>query len=324
MSNHILPKTIQRIGQEETRWRRKHRSDDLFVHINNHLEPSFCRLPVSQLVHSVTVASPKEKGERGIAKKSAIEFQGRAITTTRNNIMCTSYVLLILLTTVLLLDARDSVCVGGYSENFRDRMKRLHNKIRERGRLPPLSYSCKLEKLAIAAVMGCQPMPPKTTEAVHIIFRNYMRDQGSTNISHTSIVAGMILDWVNNNKSRYEMERSDIGSVGCGAAKCPESSGPVNISVACFYGNVSDISEMDSPTATTIPTPNEEEEEEESSTKIPSINEPLTTRSPKDQAKSKDEDMTEKSVAAPRSNGHFSFLIIPFLMLELQHGVFRF
>uniref|UniRef100_A0A0K0CX42 SCP domain-containing protein n=1 Tax=Angiostrongylus cantonensis TaxID=6313 RepID=A0A0K0CX42_ANGCA len=236
MSNLIIPKTTQRIGQEETRWRRKHRSDDLFVHFNNHLEPSFCRLPVSQLVHSVTVASPKDFMETELVIQT-FRFIS-VIFRTRNNIMCTSYVLLILLTTVLLLDARDSICVGGYSEYFQDLVKRVHNKIRERSRLPPLSYSCKLEKLAIAAVMGCQPTPPETSEALHANFRSYMRDQGSTNISHTSIVAGIILDWEHNNKSRYKMERSDIGSVGCGATKCPESSGPVNISVACFYGNV--------------------------------------------------------------------------------------
>ncbi|VDM53328.1 unnamed protein product [Angiostrongylus costaricensis] len=63
------------------------------------------------------------------------------------------------------------------------------------------------------------------------------------------------------------MERSDIGSIGCAAAKCPESEGTVEISVACFYGKISDYSEKHSP-ATTSTTPSEEEEEEKSTSEL--------------------------------------------------------
>ncbi|KAJ1373528.1 hypothetical protein KIN20_035944 [Parelaphostrongylus tenuis] len=41
------------------------------------------------------------------------------------------------------------------------------------------------------------------------------------------------------------MARPDIQSVGCGVAKCPESNGTVNASVACFYGKIDDEDESD-------------------------------------------------------------------------------
>uniref|UniRef100_A0A0K0DJX6 SCP domain-containing protein n=1 Tax=Angiostrongylus cantonensis TaxID=6313 RepID=A0A0K0DJX6_ANGCA len=116
-----------------------------------------------------------------------------------------------------------------------------------------------LEKKAVTAVEGCSKTPPECPGTNYTNFEQYYvafygrrlkcpsmvcsesnnfsteLDQGPINIAHTTIAHRIISYWQTRLESRLKMLRPDILSLGCAVAKCPESSGAVNVTVACFY-----------------------------------------------------------------------------------------
>uniref|UniRef100_A0A0K0DAD2 SCP domain-containing protein n=1 Tax=Angiostrongylus cantonensis TaxID=6313 RepID=A0A0K0DAD2_ANGCA len=234
--------------------------------------------------------------------------------------MCTSCVLVAMLSTVVLLGAdKNYSCGGEDAEYFQNLVKRLLNEIRKPSLLPPLNYSCDLEDLAIDAVEGCALKTPTSSEPNYTNIEHYLYPIGE-DYDQVYIVDEMIRYVKKESEKREKIERSDIESVGCAADRCPDPTGMTLVSVACFYGKISDSSERNSTatttkTTTTVTTPNEEEksaiepstgpqkfasangpttkefttstdrltteEDFAASTSISSIDEPLPARSPK-------------------------------------------
>ncbi|VDM58223.1 unnamed protein product [Angiostrongylus costaricensis] len=190
----------------------------------------------------------------------------------------------------VLLDARGYICDGEYSEYFQDLVKRLHNKFRETRQLPPLSYSCELEKLAIAAVVGCQSMPPERSEAVRFVERNFEGREtlcilidGAIGYRKCWLRSGQMprIEW--NGQYQRGVLLRQCTSTELLIRKWPfqslvrEMAQDLNIdlrfqppavialqeSSAAYVVRLSDSTERDLPSTTTISTPDEEEEEEE-------------------------------------------------------------
>ncbi|KAJ1359182.1 hypothetical protein KIN20_017859 [Parelaphostrongylus tenuis] len=152
--------------------------------------------------------------------------------------MCTSYALVVLFSSVVLIDGNNNGCMSIEGQSFQSTVELDHNNVRKSKGLPQLNYNCELEKLAVEYVLGCPPTPPESYEADINFMYVENSEQGSMNVSHLSLMRQTISSWQNRDKERSKMQRPDIGSVGCAIAKCSENEGMVHISVACFYGKV--------------------------------------------------------------------------------------
>uniref|UniRef100_A0A0K0D5B5 SCP domain-containing protein n=2 Tax=Angiostrongylus cantonensis TaxID=6313 RepID=A0A0K0D5B5_ANGCA len=101
-----------------------------------------------------------------------------------------------------------------------------------------------LEQLAAEAVEGCPTKPPESSKANYTNFDHSELDQGPINTSHVTITSRLISYWRSRLQSRLKMLRPDIHRVGCAAAKCPETSGIVNVTVACIYGEGGQVAQV--------------------------------------------------------------------------------